>query len=83
MDSYYFSFKQLQTHCGAAFTAQWKCLESNNHLYQRCRTTQDVMDQCVFEKMVNVLLGLFVIFQGLKGHFKTFDTKASGSSYKD
>ncbi len=49
-----FSFKQLQSNCAASFTAQWKCLDENNQMYERCRSTQSELDQCVFDKMVSM-----------------------------
>ena len=46
------SLRQLKLKCGPQFEAQWKCLAYYNQTFDKCRTTQSALDECVFETMV-------------------------------
>ncbi|RKP08474.1 NADH dehydrogenase, alpha subcomplex, subunit 8 [Thamnocephalis sphaerospora] len=42
---------KLRDNCGAEFERHWKCLDNRNLEFQRCRTEERPLNECVFAKL--------------------------------
>lgn len=44
--------KKVRESCREEFEAHWKCLNARNMEYQKCRSQEKSLNQCIFQKLV-------------------------------
>jgi hypothetical protein len=52
----FFSIEKLKSNCENEWESHWQCLDKKNHLLYKCRDEEKRFNQCVFDKLVSLLL---------------------------
>ena len=48
--------EKLRQNCEKQWEAHWQCLDKSNQMLEKCRPAERVFNDCVFQKLVRVLI---------------------------